>query len=179
MRRHASGDRLGSGPLRLPHVRPTMASGRAHLVKGRRRLMRRASSVAGSRRRWSLLPGEGAHAGLRWIAVDGGELALREKGAFRAQDRRHEGRAGALLAVACHALKGSRVRRRWPLPETTEPDRASGLARGAVRKRRRRLAVAGSSGRRPCSAARERGPRMWNNIYHINILRLAAEFDRW
>ena len=42
--------------------------------------MRRVSSVAGSRRRWLLVPGEGARAGLRWIAVDGGELALREKG---------------------------------------------------------------------------------------------------
>src|ERR1700741_4687083 len=102
-----------------------MASGRAHLVTGRRRLMRRAPSVAGSRRQWLLVPGEGARAGLRWIAGDGGELALREKGALGAQNRRHEGRAGALLAVACHALKGSRVRRRWPSPETTEQERAS------------------------------------------------------
>ena len=123
MRRHASADRLGSGPLRLPHVRPTMAGGRARLVTGRCGLMRRASSVAGSRRRWLLVPGEGARAGLRWIAVDGGERALRERRARRSgsQDRRHEGRAGALARCrACDALKGSRVRRRWPLPETTE-----------------------------------------------------------
>ena len=32
---HASGDRLGSGPLRLPHVRLTIASGRARLVTGK------------------------------------------------------------------------------------------------------------------------------------------------
>ena len=68
--------------------------------------MRRVSSVAGSRRRWLRVPGEGARAGLRWIAVNGGELALREKGALRAQDRQHEGRAGALVALAtCDALK--------------------------------------------------------------------------
>jgi len=42
--------------------------------------MRRAPSVAGSRRQWLLVPGEGARAGLRWIAVDDGELALRERG---------------------------------------------------------------------------------------------------
>jgi len=43
------------------------------------------------------------------------------------QNRRHEIRAGVLLVVACHALKGSRVRRRWPSPETREPDAPAGL----------------------------------------------------
>jgi len=96
------------------------------------------------------------------------------------QDRRHEGRAGALVALACDALKGSRVQRRWPLPETTEQERASWLARGAVRKRRRRLAVAGIFGSPPLFGAREREGRGWGIIcIHINILRLAAESDRW
>jgi hypothetical protein len=152
LRRHASGGRLGSGPLYLPHVRPTMASGRARLVTGRRRLMRRAPSVAGSRRQRLLVPGEGPAPG--WLdcrpqrkrASPAGDGLGQRSGL---QDRRHEGRAGALVAVASDALKGSKVRRRWPLPETTEPERASGLARGAVRKRRRRLAVAGIFGSPP------------------------------
>ena len=38
-------------------------------------------------------------------------------------------RAEALLAAACDPLEGSRVRRRWPLPEATEPERTCGLAR--------------------------------------------------
>ena len=40
--------------------------------------MRRVSSVAGSWRRWLLVPGEGARAGLRWIAVDGGKSSPAE-----------------------------------------------------------------------------------------------------
>ena len=77
-------------------------------------------------------------------------------------------------------LKGSRVRRRWPLPETTEPEPARGRARGVVRKRRRRLAVAGIF--RVPAALRElvSEDRGCGIIYiHINILRLAAESDRW
>ena len=51
--------------------------------------MRRAPSVAGSRRQWLLVPGEGARAGLRWIAVDGGkERAPRETDWVSAPDCR-------------------------------------------------------------------------------------------
>ena len=114
--------------------------------------MRRVSSVAGSWRRWLLVPGEGAPAGLRWIAVDGGkELARgrRTGSGLRIAGSPMQGWAEALLAAACAALEGSRVRRRWPLPEMTEPERGSGLARGRVRKRRGSLAVAGIFGSPP------------------------------
>jgi len=51
--------------------------------------MRRVSSVADWRRQWSLMPGEGARAGLRWIAVDGGkERAPRETDWVSAPDCR-------------------------------------------------------------------------------------------
>ena len=44
-------------PPGLPHARSTMAGGGARLVTRRCGLMRRVSSVAGSRRRWLLVPG--------------------------------------------------------------------------------------------------------------------------
>ena len=95
---------------------------------------------------------EGAPAGLRWIAVDGGkELARgrRTGSGLRIAGSPMQGWAEALLAAACAALEGSRVRRRWPLPEMTEPERGSGLARGRVRRRRGSLAVAGIFGSPP------------------------------
>src|SRR5208337_1873942 len=73
---------------------------------------------------------EGARAGLRWIAVDGGEELARGRrtgSGLRIAGSPMQGCAEALLAAASAALEGSRVRRRLPLPETTEPERGGGL----------------------------------------------------